>query len=713
MNVILGELGELYTAEIGETAPNLGEPLSFASYAQRQAQRDPAEKANVETYWLEQFRELPPLLELPTDRPRPSIKSFAGATRTVFVDRAAYSALKKGSAKLGCTLFVTLLSAFKLLVNRLADQDDVVVGVPTAGQSLLDDEILVGHCVDFLPIRSRLSGTSRVCDVLAQVRSAVLDAYEHQQYTLGTLVRALDLPRDAGRVPLTEIQFNLERLADKLRLGSLEATIEPNPKAFVNFDLFLNAVESDDGVRIDCDYNTNLFDAATIDRWLAYYRSILDEIVRDASQSIDNINLLPEGEQRVLAQLNDTAAGYPGGTLHELVLASAAAHGNAIAVRFGDDAMTYAELERRVNRTANYLLGRVGGPGVRIAVCVERSPDLLVALLGALAAGCSYVPLDPAHPSARLKHIMEDAGVTALIWDGAADRAIVPDGIEIIDLQASAKAIAASSEAKPAIAVAPADPAYAIYTSGSTGEPKGVEISHGSVVNLLASMARRPGLRAGDVLLAVTTISFDIAALELFLPLIVGGTVAIASREDLADGVALVRRLRSSGATTMQATPSLWNVLLESGFRSHQTFAMLCGGEPLSRELANRLLADGGALWNVYGPTETTIWSSCAKIEPGDEPISVGAPIANTQFYILDRNDRPVPVGVAGQLHIAGDGVARGYVGRPALTSEKFVANPFGKGRMYRTGDLARVTADGQVQILGRLDHQIKLRGFR
>jgi amino acid adenylation domain-containing protein len=712
MNVILGELTALYTAYSRGDEVHLREPLPFATYAQRQAQRDPAQAEKIQGYWLEQFRQLPPLLELPTDRPRPSAKTYDGATRTMTIDRDAYQAIKKGGARQGCTLFVTLLAAFQVLVGRLADQDDVVVGVPTAGQSLLDDEILVGHCVDFLPIRSQMDYTATLADVLSGVKRRVLDAYDHQQFTLGTLVRLLEFPREAGRVPLAEIQFNLERLADGVRAGTLDVTVEPNAKAYVNFDLFLNAVESDDGLRLDCDYNTNLFDAATIERWLGYYRTLLGEIARDASQTIGQCSFISEQERRVLAGLNDTAAAYPRQTLYELVEAVAAAHGDAPAVQCGDDVVTYAELVRRINRTANHIRGRVPQRG-RIAVCVERSPDLVVSLLATHAAGFSYVPLDPAHPTARLRRIMEDAGVVALISDGSVDRAIVPSGVETIDLREAHEAIHATSAAKPETLAAPKDAAYVIYTSGSTGEPKGVEIAHASLVNLLTSMAQKPGMRAGDVMLAVTTVSFDIAALELFLPLIVGANVVIASREELADGIGLVQRMNQCGATIVQATPSLWSVLLESGFRSRSGFTMLCGGEALSRDLADRLLAGGGDLWNMYGPTETTIWSSCAKIERNGEPITAGTPVANTQCYVLDRRDQLVPVGVAGHLHIAGDGVALGYVGRDDVTAEKFVSNPFGSGRLYRTGDLARITDNGEIQIAGRFDHQVKLRGFR
>ncbi|HTV73569.1 MAG TPA: amino acid adenylation domain-containing protein, partial [Candidatus Acidoferrales bacterium] len=714
MNVILGELAEAYGALERNEEVQLPKPLAFSAYARRQAQRDPERSAKVQAYWLDQFQQAPPLLELPTDRPRPPLKTYNGATRTAHIEQSRYRTIKKGGARHGCTLFVTLLAAFDLLVSKLADQHDVVVGIPTAGQSLLDGEILVGHCVDFLPLRARLNPQTPVADFLLDVKRRVLDAYEHQQYTLGTLVRMLALPRERNRVPLAEVQFNLERLADGLTFGTSSATVEPNAKAFVNFDLFFNIVESDNGLRIDCDYNTDLYDAQTIDRWLAYYQAILDEIARDATQTIAAVSFLSASERALLARLNDTAAPYPPQqTLHDLIRATAAANPAANAVRFGDDVLTYAQLQRRIDQTANYLLTRISGPGQRIAVCLQRSSDLVVALLATLNAGCSYVPLDPTHPPARLRRILQDAAVAAIIHDGSADPQTIPDELEAIDLRSAKPKIDVASAAKPNLSRGANDPAYVIYTSGSTGLPKGVEIAHRSLVNVLTSMARTPGLTASDVFLALTTVSFDIAALELFLPLVVGATVVVASRDEVTDPFALIKRSATVGATAIQATPAHWQMLIEAGFQSSPSLTMLCGGEALSRELANRLLHGGGQLWNVYGPTETTIWSSCANIQPGEEPISIGTPIANTQFYVLDRNDQHVPLGVVGQLHIAGDGVARGYVNRPELNAEKFLDNPFAPGRMYRTGDAARINHDGTVTLLGRLDHQVKVRGFR
>jgi amino acid adenylation domain-containing protein len=714
INVILGELAAAYSALHEGTADALPEPLAFSTYARRSSERDAAEVAAVEAFWHDQFVEPVRALDLPTDRPRAAIRSFDGATHSVRIDRDTYLAIKKAGARSGCTLFVTLLAAFGVLVGRLARHNDVVVGIPAAGQALLEGEILVGHCVDFLPIRSRWKAGTSLAELLGSVKRRVLDAYEHQQYTLGTLVRTLAPAREANRLPLTEIQFNLERLADRLEMSGLHVRTVPNAKAYVNFDVFFNVIESDEGLRIDCDYNTSLFDAATIDRWIQLYRTVLAAIVTDASSLVDATIDAPEAHSApVLPEHCETARPYSrDATVCRLFEAQAAAHPDAVAVTCGEDRLTYAELDRRANRLANHLLARIGAPGKLIGISLDRSCDMLVALLATLKAGCAYVPLDPKHPAARLRYILSEANVAALIADATADLELAPDGVPAIVLEVEAEAISAASPAAPDIVRSADDLAYVIYTSGSTGLPKGVEIEHRSVVNLLESMAHRPGFGPGGMLLAVTTISFDIAALELFLPLVTGATVAIAQSSEIADGSLLLQRLRLSQATAMQATPAMWRVMLEAGFRSTPGFLMLCGGEPLRQDVAARLLEGEGELWNMYGPTETTIWSTCARIVRG-APITAGVPIANTQCYVLDPSDRLVPTGAAGQLHIAGDGLARGYLKQPALTAERFVANPFGPGRMYRTGDSARMLSGENIEILGRADQQVKLRGFR
>ena len=356
---------------------------------------------------------------------------------------------------------------------------------------------------------------------------------------------------------------------------------------------------------------------------------------------------------------------------------------------------------------------RIGSDGGRIGVLVERSPDMVIALLAIWKAGFAYVPLDPAHPQARLRYILSNADVSGVV-SGLSAELELPSDLAVVHLGSERQAIEGRPALAPGASANAEATAYLIYTSGSTGAPKGVEVTHRSLVNLLCSIAHRPGVGRTDTLLAITTIAFDIAALELFTPLLAGGTVAIARRDDVSDGNRLLAAIDRSEATILQGTPASWRLMLEAGFRSRPGFKMLCGGEALPRDLANQLLEGGGALWNMYGPTETTVWSSCGEVLAGNDPITIGQPIANTQLHVLDRYDQPAPFGVPGQLHIGGDGVAKGYFRQDALTAEKFIPDPFKlSARLYRTGDVARRLPSGEIQVLGRADTQIKLRGFR
>ena len=716
INVIVTELAELYKAAVSGRTVTLPDALRFSQYTLDQAAASD-ERAKTEAYWLGKFERLPMPLDLPTDRPRAAIKSFNGSSRSRRIDRELYQALKSAGAKLECTLFVTLLAAFETLMGRLADQSEVVIGVPTAGQSLIDDEApLVGHCVNFLPIRGHWKSHTTVADHMQRVAAQVLEAYEHQNYTFGTLVRKLAMAREVNRLPLTEVQFNLERLSDRMDLPGLAVEIRPNAKAFVNFDIFLNVIESKQGLRLDCDYNTDLWDAATIDRWLDYYETLLRSFVEDTGKSVTQVELLPPAERRWLLQdLNATRQPFPADTCVDLLITEVARqHPDRIAVTAAGQSLSYRDLDARANAMARHILEQVERPGVLIGICVERSTAMLVALLGVLKAGCAYVPLDPRHPLERRRLILGEAGVAGLI---TSDRDLIPmvgADCAIIDPLLGAATSSLALE-PPAVARNASQLAYVIYTSGSTGKPKGVEIPHRAVVNFLTSMAREPGFDADDTMLAVTTIAFDIAALELFLPLSVGGKVVIAGADEVSDGFKLQAALADSGATAMQATPATWRLLLEAQFTAPAGFKMLCGGEALPRDLAMQLVQTGGRLWNMYGPTETTIWSSCVEITAETAEITIGAPIANTEFYVLDRHDQLAPIGVPGQLHIGGQGLARGYFKAQDLTLDKFIANPFGgpSPRLYRAGDVARRMADGTILLSGRLDHQVKLRGFR
>ena len=447
-------------------------------------------------------------------------------------------------------------------------------------------------------------------------------------------------------------------------------------------------------------------------------QTLLEGMSNDAGQRISEAPLLTEAELRQsVVEWNDTYADYPSDKcIHELFERQAKLAPGNVAVVFKDSQLTYEELDRKASRLASYLRSLGVGPQVLVGICVERSLDMVVGLLGILKAGGAYVPLDPAYPKERLRLILEDAQASLLLTEAALIESLPESRARIVCLDADWEAIAQAGEAGGLARHNPDNLAYVIFTSGSTGRPKGVQISHRAVVNFLSSMREQPGLTQQDTLLSVTTLSFDIAGLEIYLPLTTGARVVVASREESADGAQLIERLNASGATVMQATPSTWRLLLESGWQGGDRLKILCGGEALPKDLASRLLEHSPVMWNLYGPTETTIWSALNEVKSAEEYSLIGRPIANTTIYLLDSRLQPVPVGVPGELYIGGDGLAYGYLSMPDLTAEKFIPDPFSSKagrRLYRAGDLARYREDGRIEFLGRVDLQVKVRGFR
>ena len=714
-NILLDELSALYSARRKGTNPGLPPALQFSEYALKQSRTAP--DTEVGDYWRKRFEQIPPVLELPTDRPRPAVKSFNGATYRARIDAPIYRQIKQAGAKQGCTLFATLLTGFASLLHRLTAQSDIVIGIPTAGQSLLENGSLVGHCVNFLPIRVRLSDGQSVAELLQQVKRSVLDAYDHQTYTYGTLVRNLKLRRDPSRLPLVEVQFNLEKIGAKLNLPGLQVEVDPNPKAAVNFDLFVNVVESDQGLLIDCDYNCALFDQETIARWLSHFETVLKGLAADAHQEVDRLPILSEPELRhILQTWNSTHRQYPRDKcVHEIFEEQAVRAPDALAVSSEGHSLTYAQLDKRANQLARHLIKVGVTPGSLVGIAVDRSLDLLVGLLGIWKAGAAYLPIDAAYPPDRIGFIMEETSLATLLTHSKFIANLPIFDTRLICLDRDWMLIECEPESSPAVGLNSASVAYTIYTSGSTGKPKGVEVTHRNVVNLLCSMRQIPGLNERDRLLAVTTLSFDIAVLELFLPLVTGAHVILANRETAQDPRLLIKLLRESKATVMQATPATWRLLLEVGWTGSPGLRMFCGGEALPRKLANELL-ELGELWNMYGPTETTIWSATSRVSRGDGPVTIGHPIHNTRFHVFDVNLQPTPIGIPGELHIGGDGVAKGYFRNAPLTAERFIPDPISKqpsDRLYKTGDLVRYRPDGHLEFLGRLDNQVKVRGFR
>jgi len=717
--VLARELSAFYTAFVEGREPALQAlPIQYADYAawQRQWLQGEVLEAQLE-YWRGQLGPELPVLELPTDHPRPAQQSFAGARESYALPAPLVASLRSLSQQEGVTLFMTLAAGLKGLFHRYSGQSVITIGTPVANRTRSALEPLIGFFVNSLVLSTELEGELSFREALARVREVSLGAYAHQDLPFEQLVEAVRPQRDLSRHPLFQVAFALQNVPfESMKLPGLRLGALPVERSSSQFDLMLFAREGDDGLRLSVEYNTDLFERETIRRLLGHYETLLAGAVADPAQAISRLPLLSEAERRELLAIGrgPAAAEVDATTLLDLIEAQVGRTPEAVAVVCEGERLSYQELDERANRLARHL-GTLGvGPGVRVGVCLERSLELVVGLLGILKAGGAYVPLDPSFPADRLAFMLTDARVPVLVTQESLREDLPEHQAEVVSLDGDAERIAAHAADPLERAAGPEDLAYVIYTSGSTGKPKGVEIPHRAVVNFLTAMQREPGLGPEDVLLAVTTLSFDIAVLEIFLPLICGARVVVASRETAVDGEALAALLGSAGVTVMQATPTTWRLLVETGWSGDGRLKALCGGEAWDWDLAAALLARCGSVWNMYGPTETTIWSAVCQVQAGDERVAISGPIANTQLYVLDEWLQPVPVGVPGELHIGGTGLARGYLNRPELNAERFLADPFdADGRLYRTGDRVRYRADGSLEFLGRLDHQVKLRGYR
>ncbi len=727
--ILIEDLGALYSAQIQGIAPNLPIAEKFSDYARAEitaAQQSDA--AATEQYWLAQFADSVPMVDFPTDRPRPSFRTFNAARVDYDLAPEIGEQLKALGKNFGCSFATTILAGFEVLLHRLTAQSDLVVGIPACGQIAAGQDRLVGHCTNLLPLRTQIDGNQSFIDYLQQRRSTILDAYEHQQFTFGSLVSKLALSRDPSRIPLVPIMFNLDRLGGALRdrsaasnknlFSGLELAIQLNPREFETFELFINAVELADKIVLECQYNTNLFDRATIQRRLSEFETLLRGIIAHPTQLIAKLPLLnTTAQQQLLSDWNVTQADYPDAKcLHQLVEAQVNLTPDAEAIVFGRQKLTYAELDRQANQVANYLIDIGVKPGTFVGICVERSLAMVVGLLGILKTGAAYVPIDPNYPVDRIKYMLADAQIEVLLTQQQLVQHLPTLIKQLVCLDTDWGKIAQTPTMAPLVNIHPDNIAYVIYTSGSTGKPKGVEVLHRGVVNFLAAMQHQPGIVATDSLLSVTTLSFDIAVLEIFLPITVGARVVLLSREDVLDGRKLAQTIEAAGITIMQATPSTWRLLLEAEWAGNRHLKILTGGEAISRDLASQLLTKSASVWNMYGPTETTIWSTVEQLTDAQPQITIGRPIANTEIYILDAQLQPVPIGITGNLYIGGVGLARGYWQHPKLTREKFIPHPFSAdaaARIYQTGDLARYLPSGKIECLGRADFQVKLRGFR
>ena len=718
--VMLRELGALYTARRNRRPAQLPEPFGWGAWAKElEDWQNTAGHAADEKFWTGRFVELPPDLDLPADRRRPPVKTYAADRYDHALAPALVDRLRKAGAKNGASLFVSLLAGFEALLSRLSGQADLVVAIPSAGQAAGGHPTLVGHCVNTLPVRVAVDGEAPFAKLLGAVRTAMLDAQDHSLFTLGELLRKLPIARDPSRLPLASVCFNLDQGLSGPSLGfeGLEVSFGSNPRRFENFDLFVNAVELDGGVTFEIQYNTDLYEGATVRRWAAALETLLGGAAEAPETPVWKLPVLPATEAQKLDAWNDTQVAVPRKSLRELVEAQVARSPQAVAVvHESGQELTYAELDQQANRLAHRLRELQVGPNTLVGLCLERTPDMVVAMLAVAKAGGGYLPLDPTYPADRLAFMLSDAKAPVLLTQEKL-RSLLPDHqAKVVSLDGEAEALAS----KPATAPPPSpqasleDVAYVIYTSGSTGRPKGVLVPVRSVVNLLHFTREKPGMSAKDTVVAITTLSFDIAVFELWLPLAVGARILLASKDAGADGALLLDLCKRFGATILQATPATWRLLIGAGWSKDVALKVISTGEALPLDLGEQLVERSDDVWDMYGPTETTVWSTWWRVPRPLGQVLIGKPLCNTQLYILDRHLQRVPIGAVGELYIAGDGVALGYHDRPDLNTERFLPDPFrAGGRMYRTGDLARFRDDGEVEYLGRNDHQVKVRGFR
>lgn len=719
-SILYREISALYQAYSQDDAPELPSlPIQYGDFAVWQRQRletQDLEKAN--DYWRRRLKDCPDILALPTDRPRPRIQTYSGASYALVLTDELSNQLKQLSRQQGSTLFITLLTAFFTLLHRYSGQTDIAIGFPVAGRLHMELENLIGFFINTLVLRADVSGSPTLGALLNRVQKLAIEAYEHQELSFEKLVDELDVERDLSRSPLFQVFFQLRNYPKQvLKLAGLQGQRFDVDCSVEKFDLFVDAIEEETG-RLIClfRYNVDLFDSKTIVQLASHFRRVLEAMVANLDCSVSDLDLLSQAERKqLLIDWNDTYCQPQSDDFIQLLFEHQAERlADKTALGFENQTVTYRRLNERANQLAHYIVELGAESETLIGLFMNPSPQKIVALLAILKAGAAFVPLDPGLPKERLKLMLD--GVKILITKTELLELLPDHSSQVVDLDLNPLPFRNASRENLAPIGDPENLAYVIYTSGSTGKPKGVMIEHQSFVNLLNAMGSQLRFSQDDVVLSITNLSFDIGVLEVLLPLSTGAQLLLVSREIATDARPLMKELSHSEATVMMGTPATWRMLVDSGWRGKTGLKMVNGGEALSFELATQLLARGEVLWNMYGPTETTVYSTGAQIRSDHDTVTIGRPISNTQCYVLDASNQPVPVGVPGQLYIGGLGLARGYWKRPDLTASSFIVNPFTylpSKRLYASGDLVRWRHWGEIEFLGRLDHQLKIRGFR
>ncbi len=718
--ILAKELSALYNGD-AVILPELKVQYRDYAFWQRTTINDTAVQQQLD-YWKKQLDGVLPC-GLSTDFTRPAEQSHRGAVTGRNLGKPLSQALIQLSKQEGVTLFMTLLAAYQVLLYRYSGQADTCVGTPVAGRRQHEVEALVGFFINTLPLRNTVNRASSFVDFLHEVKQTTLQAYEHQDIPFERIVETAGVRRDMSRSPIFQVLFSMQQQPDVRSVQLGEAELIPELPAIVTaqYDLALEAIVTGDDITLSLTYSAALYQPATITQMLTHYVNLLEAIIAAPQTTIGKLNIISETERyQLLQEFNATGMDYPSGqTVVQLLEQQAKNNPDRTALIFDTTKLSYKELDGQSNQLAHYLLQAGIGKETVVPVCMHRGTDMVVAILAILKAGAAFIPLDPAFPRDRIQYMLHDSGSQWIITNNDCTNLFGNSTVlQILNIDTQQHAIklmpTRAVEAQPS----PADTAYVIYTSGSTGKPKGVMIGHRSLVNFISSMQQLLHIDASCRMYSVTTFSFDIFYLELFLPLLSGGEVVIAGKDTARDGYRLREALAYYQPTHMQAVPALWQLLLECDWRNDENLTVLVGGEAVREQLKDSLaILSRQKIWNLYGPTETTIWSTAGELQAGGA-VTIGKPIGNTAIYILDEDRQLQPIGVAGELYIGGDGLAKGYLGRADLTEERFVMyavnDDHGAGkRIYRTGDLARWLPDGRLVYAGRADEQLKVRGYR
>jgi amino acid adenylation domain-containing protein len=728
---LIAELDRIYSALNTGVAIEL-EPVEYLSeYAFLEQEKSSSlETIATEAYWVEKFANLPPILDLPADYPRPPIRTFDSACEDYILRADLVRDIKQLGVKNSCSLMTTLLAAFEVFLYKITGQTEFTIGVPTSGQTATGKYNLVGHCVNFLPLRSRIDPDWEFSEYLRLRNKEILDDYDRQDFTFGSLLKKLAIPRNASRIPLISAVFNIDLDGtNRSQFDGLTVEVSPNRSAFATFEFSINATTAADGqIQLNCQYNPKLFKVETIRRRLSEFDNLLTTLTQTAvggaspseNRSISSLSLLnAKEEHQLLVEWNQTQTNYPQACIHQLFEERVALNGEAIALILEREQLTYHELNQRANQLAHYLIKSGIKPEDLVSIAIERSLETIVGILGILKAGAAYLPLDLASPPTRLAQILEDAQISILLTKQNTLPKLPPQPEHsVVCIDTDWHKIATCDSTNPDLPLQPDNLAYVTYTSGSTGVPKGVCVQHRGVVRLVKA-TNYANFSPDEIFLHLAPLAFDASTFEIWGSLLNGAKLIVFPGDKLSL-VNIGETIRQHQISTVILSTGLFHSMVDERLADLQSVRQfLSGGDVLSVSHVQKILATlkNCRVINGYGPTENTTFTCCQVISKSDSlltSVPIGKPISNTQVYILDAHLKPVPIGVAGELHTGGDGLARGYLNRPELTQARFISNPFTKsGQLYKTGDLARYLPDGSIEFLGRMDNQVKIRGFR